>query len=188
VNNIDVYTTTNLPSPDSIGKGGVIFVIGEGLRVSDGDAWLSETVPTGQVLAVADADALTVGGIKIGTTVTISTELLAASVDKWVFIADRAYEVVQIEEIHSVVGGSSAAVKFRKVTDVSAPGAAAGATVKELATAGFDLTATANTTLTATLSATPADYRLADGDKIGADFSGTLTGLVGIATLTLKAL
>jgi len=152
---------------------------------------MANRLTKGQALvgAVATpADKLTVGGNKVGTTVTISTELLAASVDKWVFIADRAYQVVGIQEIHSVVGGASAAVKFRKVTNASAPGASAGANVVELATAGFDLTATVNTTLTATLSSTPADLQLAAGDKIGADFSGTLTGLVGVATLTLKAI
>lgn len=136
----------------------------------------------------APADKLTVGGVKIGTTVTISVPISAASVDSWVFIADRAYEVVSIEEIHSVVGSTNAAVKLRKVTDTSAPGAAASSTVKELATAGFDLTATVNTTQTATLSETASDYQLADGNKIGMDFSGTLTNLVGVVTIALKAI
>jgi hypothetical protein len=185
---IDAFASNNIPSPDSVGRGGVISVIGEGIRTSDGDAWQNPTIATGLSLVVVDVDGLTVGGVTVGTTKSISTELLAASVDKWVFIADRAYEVTGISEIHSVVGGASAAVKFRKVTDATAPGAAAGATVKELATAAFDLTATINTTQDATLSATPADYRLAAGDKIGADFSGTLTGLVGVATIHLKAL
>lgn len=148
-------------------------------------------VTKGKALAGAlalPADKLTLGGNKVGTTVTVSVELLASSVDKWVFIADRAYQVVQIEEIHSVVGGASAAVRPRKVTNASAPGAAAGANVKELTQAAFDLTATVNTTQTATLTATAADLQLADGDKISLDFSGTLTGLVGLLTITLKAL
>jgi hypothetical protein len=186
--NIDIYPSGNIPSPDSVGQGGVISVIGEGLRVSDGDAWQDPTIATGISLAVTDADGLTVGGVKVGTTKSITVELLAASVDQWVFIADRAYEVTGISEIHSVVGGASAAVKFRKITDTSAPGAAAGATVKELATAGFDLTAVINTTQNATLSATASDYQLAAGNKIAADFSGTLTGLVGHATIHLKAI
>jgi hypothetical protein len=198
---VDIYpSAAALPSPDSVGKGGLAYD-GSNLRVSNGDTWDEDvtvyddltvtddlTVPTGGTIAVADADALTVGGVKIGTTKSVSIELLAASVDKWCFIADRAYEVTGISEVHSVAGGSAAAVKFRKVTDVSAPGAAAGATVKELATAAFDLTTTADTVVAATLSATPADYRLAAGNKIGADFSGTLTGLVGLATIHLKAI
>jgi len=62
---------------------------------------------------------------------------------------------------------------------VSAPGATAGATVVELTTAAIDLTATANTVVTPALVATAASLQLAAGDKIGLDFSGTLTGLVG---------
>lgn len=136
------------------------------------------------------ADSLKIGGVKVGTTKSVEVELLAASVDKWVFVADRAYEVTGISEIHSVVGGSSAAVKFRKIAaaTVAAPGASVAAGITELATAAFDLTAAVNTTQNATLSATASDYQLAAGDKIGADFSGTLTGLVGQATIHLKAI
>lgn len=141
-------------------------------------------------LALSDADGLTIAGVKVGTTKSVPVDLLAASVDAWVFIADRAYEVAGISEIHSVVGSTSAAVKFRKIAaaTVAAPGAAVAAGITELATAAFDLTAAVNTTQNATLSATPADYRLAAGDKIGSDFSGTLTGLVGTATIHLKAI
>lgn len=145
-------------------------------------------MPNSLTKGQANVGGLRVGGVKVVGLQTINVELLAASVDKWVFIANGAYQVVSIEEIHSVVGGASAAVKARKVTGVAAPGAAASGTVVEFATAGFDLTATANTTQTATLSSTAADLQLADGDKIGLDFSGTLTGLVGVLTITLKAI
>ena len=106
----------------------------------------------------------------------------ASSVDSHFFIADRAYVVVQAEEIHSVVGGASAAVGIKKCTGTTAP-----ASGTAIATANFDLTATINTTQTATLSATAADYTLADGDKLALDFGGTLTGLVGVVTVVLRA-
>lgn len=144
------------------------------------------TVPTSKTLAVTTADSLTVGGVIVPQTITTTTELLAASVDKWVFIAPFACKVVSIKEVHSVVGSTSALVSPRKVTGVSAPGAAVAAGITELLTAGFDLTATANTVVTGTLSATASDYTLAAGDKIGLDFSGTLTGLVGQITIELK--
>lgn len=133
-------------------------------------------------------DDVAIAGVKVGTTFHVSVPILAASVDSWAFIAAIPCQVVGISEIHSVVGSTSAAVKARKVTDTSAPGASAGATVKELATAAFDLTATINTTQTATLSSTASDLQLAAGDKIGLDFSGTLTGLVGVVTIALKAI
>ena len=116
----------------------------------------------------------------------IRTDLMAASVDKWMFVADRAYQVIGFREVHSVVGGSGAVVRPRKVTDATAPGAAAGATVKELTTADIDLTTTINTVVTPTITATAADALLAAGDKVGLNFGGTLTGLVGELIMFLK--
>lgn len=116
------------------------------------------------------------------------SKLLATSVDEYFFIADKPYRVTGIQEVHSVVGGSGAAVRPRKITDASAPGAVASATVKELTTANIDLTATINTVQTPTLSATAADLLLAAGDKLALDFSGTLTGLVGFIEIALKAI
>jgi hypothetical protein len=106
----------------------------------------------------------------------------ASSVDDWAFIADRAYQVMSIKAIYSVAGGSSAAVSVRKILaagTTTAPGAAVGTNVKEFQSAAFDLTATANTPQTGTLVGTAADLLLAAGDKIGLDFSGTLTSLAG---------
>lgn len=114
--------------------------------------------------------------------VRIPVPLTASSVDSNVFIADRAYVIVQIEEVHSVVGGASAAVQVRKCSGTTAP--ASGTAVAQ---ATFDLTATINTTQTATLSATAADYTLADGDRLAIDVGGTLTGLVGVVTIVLRA-
>lgn len=122
--------------------------------------------------------------------VVVTSELLAASVDKWVFVADRAYQVLSVKEVHSVIGGSGAVVRPRKVTaaGTDAPGAAASTTVKELTQADFDLTSTIDTVVSGTLSATASDLLLAAGDKIGLNFGGTLTGLVGVIAITLKAL
>lgn len=131
---------------------------------------------------------LLIGGIAVDAYKEITDDLLAASVDAWVFVADRAYELVGIDEIHSVVGGSGALVSYRKITaaGTAAPGAAAGATVKEFQSAALDLTTSINVKQAAALTSTAADLRLAVGDKIGRDMAGTLTGLVGKATLRLK--
>ena len=119
--------------------------------------------------------------------VIINIPITASSVDTWVFTADAAYTLVSVNENHSVVGSTSAAVAIRKVTaNAVAPGASAGATCIELLNASIDLTATANTTQTATLSSTAGAVNIASGNKIGLDFSGTLTGLVGVITLEFK--
>ena len=115
----------------------------------------------------------------------------ASSVDDWAFIADRAYEVKSIKEIHSVAGsdGSAVTADVRKITDASAPGAAAGATVLEMLSTALDLKSTANTRVTGTLVTTVADLRLAVNDKIGINFAGTLTALAGcVIVIELQAI
>ncbi len=155
--------------------------------VADG-AMTAGTAVTGATVVASTADGITQGGNKVADEFAITAELLAASVDKWVFVADRAYQVVGVREVHSVIGGASAVVRPRKVTaaGTAAPGAAAGATVKELTTADIGLETAIDVTQTATLSATGADLLLAVGDKIGLNFGGTLTGLVGQLTIFLR--
>ena len=122
----------------------------------------------------------------------ITTDLLATSVDKHIFVATRACRVVAIREIHSVLGGASAAVRPRKIlsASASAPGATAGENVIELTTANISLTtgASIDVVQSPTLSATASDLVLAVGDKIALDFSGTLTGLVGVLIIELELL
>lgn len=106
----------------------------------------------------------------------------AASVDTWAFIADRAYTVKAIKHQHTVVvsATNAATLAVRKITaDAVAPGATAGANCKELLGSALNLKATANTTVAGTLSSTAADLALAAGNKIGLDFTGTLTALAG---------
>lgn len=120
---------------------------------------------------------------------SVQSDLLAASVDQYIWVAPVKCRVISIKEVHSVAGGASAAVRPRKITaDVTAPGAAAGATVIELTTANIDLTVTANTMQTPTLSATEADLIFAAGDRLALDFSGTLTALVGRLTVNFAAM
>lgn len=174
-----------------------VWVVGEELYW-DGTGFTN--IPNGTpVVAVVGAAALSaavVGSIILitpnyaggGETFEITTELLAASVDKWVFVAQRACKLVGIKEIHSVVGGSGAVVTPRKVlaATVAAPGAAVAAGITELTTAAIGLETTADTTQTPTLTATIADRSFAAGDKLGLNFAGTLTGLVGSATFQFQ--
>lgn len=120
------------------------------------------------------------GSVPRSVVITVPTS--ASSVDSWVFIADRAYNLVAVRENHSVVGGAAAATRLRKVTATGvAPGAAAGATVIELIPS-LDLTATANTTVTPVITVAS----VGQGDRLGLDFSGTLTGLVGVVQIELQ--
>lgn len=120
------------------------------------------------------------------TDTVIEVLLDGTFVARDVFVADRHYHVTQIREIHSVVGGASAAIRPRKITDTSAPGASAGTTVKEITTANISLTSTINTVQTPTLATTLNDRRLKPGDRIAINPSGTLTGVVGVLIIVLS--
>lgn len=120
----------------------------------------------------------------------VTVYIAAATVSEFVFIADRAYTVVSIKEIHSVVS-TSGTCAVRKITGVHLAGAAVGTGVVELlsTTTGFDLSATvpAGTVTAGTLSATASDYNIATNDAIAINIQGTMTGLVGgNVTIILK--
>jgi hypothetical protein len=121
-------------------------------------------------------------GGEIGLTRIRETFFIAAaSTSQRVLIADEPMEVVAIMEAHSVAGGASAALQIEKLTGTQAPGA--GTVILQSA---LDLTATVNTTVTATLVSTTSTLQLAAGESLAFKFSGTLTGLVGSIVIVLR--
>lgn len=138
------------------------------------------TVDTNKTLAVTTADKLTVGGIKIGTEIAITTYMDASSIDKWIFTADAAYEVVGAKVIFAVTS-TSGTVDVKKSSTVQAP--ASGSTVL---TGNIAMSGTANTVVSGTPGA-GAVPQLAAGNSLSACFAGTMTGLVGgVLTVYLK--
>ena len=91
------------------------------------------------------------------------------------------YKVDSIKWTKSVVS-TSGTLKIRKITDTSAPGAAASSTVVELLSTTLDLSAgiAVNTVTTASLV---ADIFLLPGNRIATLDGGTLTGLVGFSAV-----
>ena len=103
-----------------------------------------------------------------------------------VFLANRAYKVVAIREVHSALGtdGGAVTLSATKDTGTSAPGAGTG-----LLTATFDLKAAINTVQAGSLSATEADLILAAGDRLSVVYGGTLTAVAGVVvTFELEVL
>ena len=84
------------------------------------------------------------------------------------------YQLLSVEEVHSVVGGAAAAVMPEKATGTTAP-----ASGTDLLTAALDLTASVETVRNGTLTATESARVFAPGDRIVLDFSGTVAGLAG---------
>lgn len=132
------------------------------------------TVATGKSLIVTTADLLTVGGIIIPQTLPIFVTLNALSVSSSLFVADAAYQIISCKAVWGVAGGLAAVLNVEKLTGTTAPGSGTA-----LLSSNIDLTATANTVVSGTLTAVTADLQLAAGDRIGVKLGGTLTGLVG---------
>ncbi len=110
----------------------------------------------------------------------ITSELLAASVDKWVFgpVVTGVWRVAAVSHVQRVVGGSGAQIDVMVVTGTGVTAPAAGVTQLS---AVCDLTITADTPTIKTLIASPTD--IGPGGRIGLDFSGTLTNLVGLVQI-----
>lgn len=111
-------------------------------------------------------------------------------VDQALFIANRAWQVTAVREIHSTAGTDASAVNLQvtKDTGTNAPGAGTDLLTNN-SNAGFDLKGTANTVQVGTLTATVASLQLAAGDRLSVDYAGVVTALVGVVvTVTLKAI
>ncbi len=144
--------------------------------------------------AVSGAQALKIKstGIDVGNIieVTANCPLNADCVDQAFFIANRAYQVVGVKEVHATAGNDAGAVNLQvtKDTSTNAPGAGTDLLTDNSA-AGFNLKGTANTVQTGTLTGTTASLQLAAGDRLSLDFAGTVTTLAGLqVTVQLKAI
>lgn len=109
--------------------------------------------------------------------------------DQAFFVADQAYTVTAISEVHSTAGTDGSAVNLQVVKDTgtTAPGAGVDLLTNNT-NAGFNLKGTANTVQAGALTATAADLVLAAGDRLSVDFAGVLTALAGVVvTVVLTA-
>lgn len=112
---------------------------------------------------------------------TINLPLNGDCVDQNVFIADRPYDVIAVRESHAVAGNDAGAVTLDVKKATSTTAIASGTTV--LAST-FDMKGTANTVVTKTRAnagvVSTAVATLAQGDRLGLDFTGTITTLSGV--------
>lgn len=124
-------------------------------------------------------------GVRALNRITVVMGANADVVDTNVFIADKPYELIGVQEVHNVLGTDAGAVTLdvKKCTGTTA--VASGTTI--LATT-FDLKATINTVVKKTLSngglsATAASRFLAAGDRVVIDITGVTTAVAGLAVL-----
>lgn len=136
------------------------------------------------------ADGLQVGSVIVPQHIEVDCHVQTAAlgVDQTFFIANRAYQVTNITEIHSTAEtiAGSLAIQATKDTGTNAPGAGTDLLTNNTNT-GFDGKATANTLQTGTLTGTVASLQLAAGNRLALDLSAAATDLAGVhVTVTLK--
>lgn len=119
--------------------------------------------------------------------VTYNLAKNANLVDECFFIADRAYEVVAVSEVHSTAGTDGGAVNVQLTLDrtTDAPGAGTDL-LSNNTNAGFNGKGTANTVQDGTFIGTKYN-RLLSTQRLSVDYAGVLTALAGVVvTVTLK--
>lgn len=104
------------------------------------------------------------------------------SADDCFFVADRPYRVKSILACVEVAGTDAGAVTAAIKKAPSATDIAAGTA---LHTGTINLKGTVDTNQSLTLSATSSDLNIAQGDRIGIDYTGVLTAARGCVTVLL---
>ncbi len=117
--------------------------------------------------------------VKVPRFEELTFQLLASTVSQSIFIADDNYQVVGVQAVPNVAGGSGATVTVEVCTGTQAPGSGTAQL-----TAALALNGTINTVVAGTLVASPAT--VASGQRIGIVMAGTLTGLVGTITIAIQ--
>ena len=110
--------------------------------------------------------------------ISVKLAATAASAQTF-FIADRAYQIVSIKEIHPAAGGTSTTATGAVYKETGTQAAGGGVTAMN---GTFDLKGTASTVQSATLTATPANSVLAAGNRLSfvvAKTGGTLDTYTG---------
>jgi len=121
--------------------------------------------------------------IIVDEVVTFNYDILGNKTDNVIYIANCPMEVTEIVCMPTVAGsdGSAVSAEVKKASGTTATGSGTA-----IQSAVFDLKGTAYTVQTATLAAAKATRELASGDRLGVDFSGTLTAAEGFIQVRLK--
>jgi hypothetical protein len=109
--------------------------------------------------------------------------LNADVIDQVFFIAPEAMEVVEIHEIHSTKGTNASAVTATVKRCQGTEAATAGDDL--IGTTKIDLKGDDNTLQSPALTSTAADLKLAAGDRLSVDVTGTTTACAGVLVQVL---
>jgi hypothetical protein len=141
---------------------------------------ISKSRGTGQAFINSGSQWVAVGN----TILHIPVQIIADDVSQYVFLADKAYNLVSAQMAYTAAGGTSALFQLTNCAPTSGQVAAPSAGSSMLTAAGLPATAAAGTVITGTLNATLANTQVAAGSAIGLITSGTMTGIAGV-TITI---
>lgn len=134
---------------------------------------------------ITDASGRPVEKIMAPVHVNFTYDILGNATDAYGWIADGNYELVSCIFRPRVAGTDGGAVT---ATIKKAPSATAIASGTDMLAASANLKGAADTNQSIALSATAAARRVAAGDAVGPDFTGTLTSATGTITLVFVPL
>lgn len=101
--------------------------------------------------------------------------------DQHFYIATRPTRVVGIKQIHGTLGSHGSAVTLQVSKCISTEAAGSGTVLlTNNSDAGFNLKSTINTRQIGALATALATRRLAAGDRLALEFTGTLTAVAGL--------
>lgn len=204
-NSTGAFTTssgTNTLSGNTVISGTKTFTTGTGLTTISGAGTQTGiqtftaapvfnagfVVPSGQTADTTTADKLKEAGVIVSTAIPVKMTFDAASVtanaNRSFTIMDGAWQILEIDEVHGVVGGANSKLKIGKATGTQTPNFANGG-LNCLATS-IDLTAAVNNVVTPTLNTTATNYQFANHDRMFLQYSGTPGSLCGEVTIWMK--
>lgn len=116
--------------------------------------------------------------------VNFNYDIAGNAVDTWLFVADGPMEVISAVCVPTVAGTDGGTVTAELVKASGTTAVASGTSLHASGT--FNLKGTANTLQSASLSTTKSTRELAANDRVGVNFTGTLTSAVGIIQVRIK--
>jgi len=114
--------------------------------------------------------------------ITFAAAANVGAVDAIIFSADADYELMQVDEVHETAGSDGGAVTLDVVKLTGTTAIASGATMLQTP---FNLKSTARVIVRKNrsqggLTTSVANRWVTRGDRIGLNFTGTTTALVGL--------
>jgi hypothetical protein len=158
---------------------------------SGGTATMNAVVSNTTVLAAADgirANSIILPGEMVINVIVTKGDFAAGELNRTVFVADDAWTITSIEEVHSVAETTATTLPLSVQKMTGAQALTGGINITNGA---LNLKSTANTVVTATLSTTSGRTTLADGNRIGIICNLTGTNVMGefrggLVTIHLK--